>query len=329
MTVRLKYPLILLAGLAAVLGVLSIVRTQSGEDGRPRRSPANPDSAAATEWTQQAAVAYRPLGDAALRLPAYVREWLDGTRPTEQLRVDLDKARVATTEVRDSLARLRPFPFEAGVLPLYQSSSVLYVEHVRIYEEALGAPAGDVRIQLDRIARRTRLLADRVFDRGQALVKPYVTTERNPDVVINLPEEVPDWVAEGLAAGPPLAPPPPPAAGPPPLRDENRPVQLRASWEAAVRDAGAPPVEELRGAIAGGDAVRLGTLAQELEGAAERLRAVADPEGDGGREESAKTRLRLLVQSEAMRIGQAAAVFGLFALADVADRVLAAAEPLR
>lgn len=329
MTVRLKYPLILLAGLAAVLGVLAIVRTQSGEDGRPRRSPANPESAAATEWTQQAAVAYRPLGDAALRLPAYVREWLDGTRPTEQLRVDLDKARVATTEVRDSLARLRPFPFEAGVLPLYQSSSVLYVEHVRIYEEALGAPAGDVRIQLDRIARRTRLLADRVFDRGQALVKPYVTTERNPDVVINLPEEVPDWVAEGLAAGPPLAPPPPPPQGPPPLRDETRAAQPRASWLAALREAGAPPDEELTAALRARDGARLGALAQQLEGVAERLRAVADPDDEGGREQSARTRLGLLVRSEAMRIGQAAAVFGLPALVEVAGRVLGAAEPAR
>lgn len=320
----------LLIAVAAALAVLGVVLTQSGDGDEPRSRPAPSNQAAASAWTGEAAAAYEPLGDTALRLPAYVREWLDGTRPMEQVRVDLKKAQVATTEVRDRLTRLRPFPFDQRVLPLYQSSSVLYVEHVRIYEAALGAPAGDVRTQLDRLARRTRLLGDRVFDRGQALVQPHLDEQpSNPDVVINLPEEVPDWGAEGLAAGPPLAPPPPTPTGPPPLREESRPVQPRASWEAAVRDASAPRVEELRDAMAARDPARLGVLSAQLDGAAQKLRAVADPDGDGGREESARTRLHLLVRSEAMRTGQAAAVFNLPALADVAERVLAAADPLR
>ena len=299
------------------------------DDGKEPRHESRTSEVVATEWTERAAVAYAPLGDAALRLPAYVREWLDGNRPTEQLRGDLGKALAEVTEVRERLSGLPPFPFNPAVVPLYRSSSALYVEHVRIYEEALAVPPGDVRTQLDLLARRTRLLADRVFDRGQALVKPHLAEEQNPDVVINLPEDVPNWAAEGLAAGPPLAAPPPTRSASPPLREESRPVQPPASWLAAVRDAGAPPVEELDRAITTRDAAELGTLAQQLEAAAEKLRVVPDPDGDGGREESARTRLGLLVQSEAMRIAQAAAVFGLPALVDVADRVLAAGEPVR
>ena len=280
-----------------------------GDDGGEDTAPAA--NATATEaWSQAAAEAYAPLGDTTLRLPGRVREWLEGSRPTEQLRTDLAEALTATTEVRDRVSRLPAFPHAGDVTPLYRASSELYVEQVRVYQEALGAPP-DTRAQLDLVARRLRVLGDRVFDRGQALVKPHLPEQSSPDVVVNLPEDVPNWAAEGLAAGPPLASPPAPPSGPPPLREETRPTQPRNAWLAAVREALPPP----------------GAPAEQLEAAAERLRNVPDPDTPDGREESARLRLALLIRAEAARIDKAAALFGLPAMSDVARRV-AGVEPL-
>ena len=262
-------------------------------------------------WSAEAEEAYKPLGEAALRLPLSVREWLDGTRSAEQVRIDIDQALTATVEVRERVAALRPFPLDGRVNPLYRSSAELYVAHVEIYREAVAAATPDARTQLDVLARRTRLLADRVFDRGHALVEPYAPAPRSPDVEVNLPEEVPNWTAEGLALAPPLtaSTAPPPSA--PPLREATRPVQPRDAWLEAVRRVGTPSDPD------------------QIEAAAETLRGVPDPATDGGREESARVRLGLLVRAEAGRLVHAAGVFNVASLRDVGARVLAAAEPLR
>lgn len=312
-------------------GAASSCRRDVDGDTRPRitsTTVATAERRRAAAWTDQAAEAYAPLtsNDRALRLPTLVREWLDGTRSVEQTTADLADARAATVEVRDRVAALGPFPFDEHVAPLYVASASLYVEHVRVYQGALKVAPGDGRTQLDLLARRVRLLADRVFDRGQALVKPYLDERPPPNVEIRLPEEVPNWTAEGLAAGPPLAPAPPPPAGPPPLRDERRPTQPRPAWEAAVRSSGAPSAEEVVAAITAGDAPRLASIATALGGAAERLRGIADP--DGGREESARVRLSLLLHAEAARGAQAAIVIGVPDLNDVAREVAKAGDRL-
>lgn len=312
--------------LLIVLGVAVVVAVTRSED--EGDAPRVTDRQRAEAWSADAEAAYEPLGDTALRLPVHVREWLAGTRPTEQLRADVDEALAATTEVRDRVAVLRPFPLDPRVNPLYRSSTDLYVAHVEIYRQALGSQPGDVRTQLDVLARRTRLLADRVFDRGHALVRVHLTELRNPDVVVNLPEEVPQWAAEGLALGPPLAPAAPPPPGAPPLREESRPTQPRTSWLESVGTATGPTTAEMEAVIAAGDAPRLAQMADLLERGAETLRRVPDPPGDDGREDSARARLGILVRAEAARIAHAGGVVGMPALRDVARRVLAAAAPL-
>jgi hypothetical protein len=170
-------------------------------------------------------------------------------------------------------------------------------------------PAGDLRTQLDLMAKRLRALADRVFDRGHALVKPALGEKPDPNVDIRLPEEVPNWAAEGLAPGPPLDDPPPAPSEEPQLRQASRPEQPRAQWLAAV-EALHPPKPTL-------DSPK--ETARALVAAAERLRSVPDPAGD--REEGARIRLALLVQADGARAAQAG-------LGDVARRLLVVGDRL-
>ena len=116
------------------------------------------------------------------------------------------------------------------------------------------------------------MLGDRVFDRGRAALGIEVQGD-TPDIDVNLPEDVPNWTAEGLAAGPPLDDPPPPPAADPPLREENRPVQSRAAWERDVGKAGAPGRDQLHTT----DATRLRDVARRYVAAAEFLRTRPDP----------------------------------------------------
>jgi hypothetical protein len=189
------------------------------------------------------------------------------------------------------------------------------------------AGSAGARTQLDLLARRVRLLGDRIFDRGQALIDPHLHDPSTPSAVdIRKPEEVPDWVAEGLAAGPPLDAAPPPKSSQPQLRQATRPQQPRADWLKAVAAAAAPSADDVRAAIAAGDPARLADLATRLVAATEKLRNVPDPKGD--REESARLRLSLLVEADAARAAQLAAVIDAPALSDIARDILAAGEAL-
>ena len=190
---------------------------------------------------------------------------------------------------------------------------------MRVYEAALQTPPGDLRGQLDLLARRVRELGDRVFDRGR--LDLGVAPKRTPDVVVNEPEEVPIWTAEGLAAGPPLDDPPPARADTPPLRAETRPEQSRARWERDVRAATAPSTTSLRAAIQLEDADALRDLARRFVAAAEYLRDKPDPRG--GREESARLRLSWLVAADAARSAQA----GLEPVAERLERAAAMIKP--
>jgi hypothetical protein len=171
-------------------------------------------------------------------------------------------------------------------------------------------PAGDLRTQLDLLARRVRALADRVFDRGHALVKPKLgEKDDNPDVDIRLPEEVPNWVADGLAPGPPLDDPPPPPSTEPQLRQPTRADQPRDQWIAVLKALDLPP-PSLDNPQA---------TARSLIAAVEKLRTTPDPKGD--REESARIRLSLLIDADAARSAQAG-------LAEIGRRLLIVADQL-
>jgi hypothetical protein len=277
----------------------------------------------ATEWSARAAAAYKPLRLTGVELPERVRAWQAGERSAEELRADLDTAQREVTSVRDRVAALPPFARDARVLPLYRWSSRIYVEYVNALQAALGQPPDQValRDQLVLLGRRLRILGDRIFDRGQARLAPFLHEQPNPDVEIRLPPEVPDWVADGLAAGQPWDNPPGPPADTPALRDEDRPTQPRSSWAAAVRGAAIPTTAELIVAIESADLSVQSTLANRFADLARSLGTVADPAGRHGREDAAQLRLALLVYGEAARASEAGLVDMAKRLADIGDAV--------
>jgi hypothetical protein len=187
---------------------------------------------------------------------------------------------------------------DADAKPLYRASAELYVQHVHVLDAAIDIEPDDLRDQTVLLARRLRELGDRVFDRGHALVDPEFGSDR-PDVTVNLPEEVPDWEAEGLAAGPPLDEEPGPRASTPPLRADERPTQDADGWREAVEDAGAPNDIDVD---ASDDA--LAKAASRYIAAAEQLRDEPDPDVPRGREVSALLRLGYLIKADAARAAQ-------------------------
>jgi hypothetical protein len=222
------------------------------------------DQAAAKEWEADANAAFGGT-DITAQVQDMVRgarEWQEGTRPIEQFQAELDQHHTQFAEDKGRLESLRPFPFDKRVNGLYLDSVQLYIETANAYK-AMAAKLGD---------------------------KP------NPDVDIRLPEEVPNWVAEGLAPGPPLDDKPPAPSEEPQLRKPTRPDQPRDDWLAGLRALDLPPP--------GLDNPQ--AQARALVAAAERLRDVPDPKGD--REEGARIRLSLLVQADGARAVQAGLV---------------------
>jgi hypothetical protein len=202
---------------------------------------------------------------------------------------------------------------------LYEHAVALYVETVGVYAVAVALPAGDERTQLDLLARRLRELGDRIFDSGRRELG--LADEATPDIEINVPEEVPDWAAEGLASGPPFDDPQPPPSESPSLRAETRPEQPRSKWQTDVRAARIPSPAQLNVALAAAEPSALRDLARRYVAAAEFLRQRPDP--NGGREESARFRLALLVAADAARARQASR-----ALSETANRLAAIAAAM-
>lgn len=255
-------------------------------------------------WVERAADAFEPLASSAFELPDKVRRWLAGEVTDADHRATLDVALDDATETRD---RVRALP-DAPAKDLYLASAELHVQHVRIHLETIAMEPGPQRDQVVLLARRVRQLGDRVFDRGLALVDPTFGADE-PDVQINLPEEVPDWEAEGMAVGPPLDAEPGPPADAPQLRAETRPVQPQDDWLAAVASSGAPATLDLDGDLA--------AQARAYVDAAEVLRYEPDPDVEGGRERSAVLRLGWLVKADAVRAAQA----GLDEIAEELDQI--------
>lgn len=300
--------------LALVLAV-SLTACSSGKDhDASARTTTTVESAQAEAWTKKAGEVYAALRLTATELPTRVRDWQQGGRSDGDLAVDLNTAASEVATVRDGVAALPAFARDSRVQPLYLASAKLYVEYVNALRAAQGQPPGPMRDQLVLLARRLRVLGDRVFDRGQARLAPFLPDNSSPDVEIHLPPEVPDWNAEGLAAGPPLDDPPPPPATTPALREDTRPVQPKSLWRRAVRAAGAPTTQELASALSSGDPAALRTLARRYADVARALGPVPDPKDDFGRDDAAQIRLAFLVLGEAARAGQVP-------LADMARRL--------
>ena len=286
----------------AVVAVVAVVAIVAGAIWLVTRSQdSGPDPKA---WEQKAQAAFKPLVDAVPDLVKGAREWQAGDRPTEDFTHQVQAAVSDFERTRKQVAALGSSPKNKSTGELYTHSAQLYEQVGRIYQVMVGTEPGDVRTQVDVLARRSRELADRVFDRGHAALAPYLGEQQSPDVEVRQPEEVPLWPDEGLAAGPPLDTIPSPPSSSPPLRQQTRPDESAAAWAKDVRAAGIPRQDELTKAISGRERDRLADLARRFVAAAERLRTAPDPKGH--RDQSAVLRLGLLVNADGARAAQAA-----------------------
>jgi len=286
---------------AAIAAVVAVVALVAGLIWLARPKDSGPDPKA---WDQKASAAFKPLVNDVPDLVQGAREWQAGQRSTDDFTQQVDTAVADFERSRKQVAGLGPSPKNKTAGELYTHSAELYEQVGRIYQVMVATDAGDVRGQLDLLARRVRELADRVFDRGHAALAPYLGEQQSPDIEVKAPEEVPLWPEEGLAAGPPLDAVPPPPAGSPPLRQPSRPQETAAAWAKDVRAAGIPAPRALVHAIGSPAADSLGELARRFVAAAETLRSRPDPKGQ--RDRSAVLRLGLLVDADAARAAQAA-----------------------
>lgn len=236
-------------------------------------------------------------------------QFMDGAVAGPEYAAELSQSESAMESALAAAKRLPRYPGSPLVDPLYVASASLYVDAVKCELAGAGLPAGALRDQVMLIATRLRELGDRVFDQGRVLTPQGLTPAGVPaGTKVVLPSEVPEWAAEGLAPGPPLAPPPPPAARYPPVREGERATEGARRWESAVRALNVPSPTGLAAALSHDGVGELGAFAQQLQHDSDRIGAMPDPAVAYGREKSVRRRLAILIEAEACRLGQVAAL---------------------
>lgn len=251
-------------------------------------------------------------------------DWIAGKQPAETLTGQLNAFFPQVTEARTAVAAIPPLEEAPLARDLYREAISLYIEFGRIYLTATDPAAEPLRAQLDLAARRIRSLADKIYDQGLALVDPASQSAGDESVEIRRGPEVPDWDAEGLSAGPPLAGDPPAPPEVPPAREPERPQEPEADWLERVRKAEFPSGAELAAAIASGDGTRLAGLTELYLASVSALRVAPDPED--GRARGAVAALSYLVGAESARVAQAATL--VVPAGPARDRLVAVARRL-
>jgi hypothetical protein len=267
----------------------------------------------ATDFQANVDVAFKPLADAIKVFLPKAQEYEGGKVTPADFKSAVDLALPEFIKARDAVAALPPYEKKPVINTYFVDAADLYVETARIYGVAVDPVAEALRGQLNTAAKRVRTLGDRIYDRGRVVLDPSFYAPTSQDVEIRPPTEVPDWVADGMAAGPPLAAEPGPAAGTPPVREPTcgkgvtppcREEQSKKTWESRVKKAGFPQPPDVAQALDAADPVKLGELAATYESKTRELMAGPDPKGD--RERAAVVGLGLLTNGEAARLGQAA-----------------------
>lgn len=311
------------AAAAAALGAagVGLALARPGGSGRD-----HPGSAGLARWNSAAAGAFTPWAGRVAVMSQYVQQWQAGSLSTSGFVVQLERTAQLLDRTEAAAGRMPPYPGAPAVDAMYRDAAQLYVASNQVLVAATGVAPGTLRDQLVLMSERVRELGDRTFDQGRVLTAAGLLPAGLPaGSKVELPAEVPDWVAEGLEAGPPLAPPPPAAAAFPPLRQGVRPTEARSTWVQAVTALGAGRLVELSA-----DAAQLEAQAADLEKETAAIQAMPDPAVVHGREASDRLRLSLLTEAEACRAAQAAAVVPAGAqLRAAATALLATARTIR
>ena len=202
------------------------------------------------DWQRATAAAITPMAQRVPVIAQEASEWEQDTLSASDYRPELATTLAVTIRARDGVSKLPQFPGQPLVDSLYLASMNLYVASAQADQASLDLATTDLRRQVARLAERLRVLGDRVFDQGRVLTGQSLVSGGLSGAKVELPSPVPDWTAEGLAPGPPLAPAPqasvarpnPPVTGGPEVR--RRLSQLiadeanRASRAAGLTAAG-------------------------------------------------------------------------------------------
>jgi len=330
----LKVAAAVIAPLLVAAALIAVVASFNDGDGGSSASASSTTTVTASEeataFQKETDDAFRPLGEAIKIFLPKAQDFETGKLTPGDFKGAIDTALPEFIKARDAVAALGSYKKKPVINRYFVEAADLYVETARIYNVAVDPAAEALRAQLNTAARRVRTLGDRIYDRARVVIDPTFYAATSQDVEIRPPTEVPDWVAEGMAAGPPLAAEPGPAAGTPPVREPTcgdgvtppcRAEQSKKQWESRVKKAGFPQASEVVQALDAAAAPRLGELAATYETKTRMLMAGADPKGD--RERAAAVGLGLLTNGEAARLGQAAAQLP---PGDVRNRLLAVAR---
>jgi hypothetical protein len=322
------------APLLVAVGLIALVNANDdGDSSSPAASSSTTTVTASKEQTEfQGKVdeAFKALGDAIKVFLPKANDFEAGKVTPADFKGNVDLALPEFVKSRDAVAALEKYQKNPAINGYFVAAADLYVEVARIYGVAADPVADPLRAQLNIAAKRLRTLGDRIYDRGRVVLDPSFYPPSTQEVELRPPTEVPDWVAEGLAAGPPLADAPPPAAATPPTRvatcGKGVPKPCRAEesakkWETRVKDAGFPQPPDVARALESADPAKLAELAAAYETKTRTLMGGADPKGN--RERAAVNGLALLIDGEAARLGQAAA---LLPAGDARNRLLAVAR---
>ena len=332
----LKMAAAIVAPLLVAIGLIALVAANNSGD-KTSTSSTIPSTTTTVTASKEAVAfqgkvdeAFKALGDAIKTFLPRAQDFEAGKVSPADFMGNVDIAVPEFVKARDAVAKLEKYKKDPTINKYYLDAAELYVDTARIYGAATDPASEALRAQLNVSARRLRTLGDRIYDRARAVLDPTFYAPPSSDVELRPPTEVPDWVAEGMAAGPPLAPAPGPPASSPPIREATcgkgvtppcRKEESTGKWESALKKAGFPQPPDIVAALDAGDAARLGRMAEDFEAKVRDLRSKPDPKKK--REYAAVVELGLLTNGEAARIGQAAAMLP---AGDVRNRLLAVAR---
>lgn len=300
------------AGVALVAATVALVVVLAPDEQEgpapPTTTTIDPVVVEASVWSEALRPTLEPLVEVLPALVDDLRGWREGEVADEDLQASLAAWRGIVDGVATDLERLDPLRGAPVVLAAYQRSVDLYAAAIEVAGAATRTAEPALKEQLGIQAGRLRILGDRVFDRGGLALATIAPEPLDPLIEVRLPEEVPYWPSEQLAAGPPLTEQPPEPAELFPTRVDERPTDRRERWLEAIDEADPPTPAAVAAALHQREPGSLDMLADRSIAAAEHLRQAADPVGEGGREEGARFRLGVLVLAEAARAGQVAAL---------------------
>jgi hypothetical protein len=264
----------------------------------PDPTPTTP----AGRWKAAALTHFKAMNSVLFPLVTAAQQWVAHKATDADVHALVGKDLGAVQETARELAAVRPYPAAPHALSDLQGSVTLYVASFQVLDAATQTTQPALRQQLSLAQQRLRLLGDRVFDQATSALQALDGPEREVEgTVVQKAAEVPDWRSLALEAGPPLHPK---VERTVPRRtyQKTRPTTTLSAWRAAVAALQVPSGSAEAAALNTASAADLDRLSSRLEVASEQLWALPDP--TGGRAESTRTQLSLLVHAEALRTAQ-------------------------